>query len=75
MLFLSVEENEWVGDPTLLSPKKSGQVTKEPQGESTACYAHTSATFALKDSSKSAEVWTFPWWGSLLHIKESPLAQ
>ena len=27
-LFLSAEENEWVGDPILLSPKKHGWVIK-----------------------------------------------
>lgn len=55
-LFLPVEENEWVGNPTLLSPKKAGQVTKLPQGEIAACCAHVRATFALKNSSKSAEM-------------------
>lgn len=55
-LFLSAEENEWVGDPVLLSPKKHRWVIKVPRGEIAACHGHFRATFALKDTSKVTEV-------------------
>lgn len=55
-LFLSAEENEWVGDPILLSPKKHGWVMKVPWGEIAACCGHFRATFALKDTSKGIDI-------------------